>query len=103
MKALMRLVTCIICMAMLFSLTMPALAVEERAAVRQCPNCSTGTATQHTTRVYQHDETFNCSHGGSGKDTYAVYEVTIIESCNSCSYRYSYSYEDHVLKYCPAN
>lgn len=103
MKALRKFITCFVCIAMLLSLAMPAFAAETRAVVRQYPNCTTGTAYQHTTRVYQHDETFSCSHGGNGKDTYAVYEVKITESCDSCSYRYSYSYEDHVLKYCPAN
>lgn len=103
MNALKKLTTSLVCVAMLLLLAVPALAAEVRTVVRQCPNCTSGTVSQHTTRVYQHDETFPCSHGGSGKDTYAVYEVKITESCDSCSYRYNNSYEDHVLKYCPAN
>lgn len=102
MKLLTKLITCFLSIAMLLSLATPAFAAEARTVVYQCTNCTSGTVYQHTSRVYQHDETFPCSHGGRGKDTYAVYEVKITEKCNSCPYSYSYSYEDHVLKYCPA-
>ena len=102
MKTLKKLMTCFICMAMLFSLAIPAFAAEPRVAVRKCFECTTGNVYQYTSRAYQHDETFPCSHGGNGKDTYAVYEVTISENCDRCTYSYSYTYEDHVLKYCPA-
>lgn len=100
MKNTKRIIPLFICLAIVFTLSMTAFAEETRSAARPCPQCNTGTAYQHTTSVYQHDESFPCRHSGSGTDVFAVYEVSVVESCNKCSYRYSYSYENHVFKYC---
>lgn len=102
MKSLKKFIACFVCIVMLLALGVPTFAAEPRTFVRECTKCESGTVYQHTSRVYQHDEIFPCSHGGRGNDTYAVYEVKVVESCDSCSYRYSNSYEDHILKNCPA-
>ena len=91
--ALLILTTCV---------CIPAFAteVEPYAVTRHCTECAAGTVTMYESRRYEHDETFPCDHYARGEDVYAVYEVTIRESCDSCSYSSEYSYEDHVLRYC---
>lgn len=100
MRKLRTILTAILCVTMLLSLAAVASATETRAVVLQCPSCSTGSVYTYTSRAYEHDEYFPCSHGLSGSDIYKVYEVTVRGSCNNCSYSTSDSYEDHVFSYC---
>lgn len=103
MRKIRNVVAGILCIMLLITSAVTVNAASPYAVVVQCTECATGTVYKTTTRTYQHNEKFTCSHGGTGKDTYAVYKVTVIEDCNSCSYSTTYSYEDHVLTYCPAN
>lgn len=100
MKYLKKVVPVWLVITIMLSFSMVAFAADTYSVSRPCPKCEVGSTSEHKTRVYQHDETFTCRHGGSGRDVYGVYEVTITESCNRCNYRYTYSYEQHVLKYC---
>ena len=87
---------------MLLSLAAPAFAVEVEpyGVVRPCSKCPTGTVSTYESRRYAHDESFPCEHGKDGFDFYAVYEVTIRESCDTCDYSSERTYEEHVFKYC---
>lgn len=81
-------------------LTMPAFAAP-RVPAYSCPSCNAGNVEEHIKRVYQHDESFPCSHGyKNGNDIYEVYEVEERRECDNCSYSDSSKYEDHVLKSC---
>lgn len=103
MRRTRRIFTGLICAAMVFSsvAALPVYAEQSRIRVYQCPECLEGAVYDlPDIRKYEHDETFPCSHGLSGVDVYAVYEVTVRKSCNRCSYEYNYSYEDHVLTSC---
>lgn len=82
------------------SMVMP-ISAETYAVTRTCPNCKTGVCEQRTTRTYEHDERFPCTHGTAKYDLYAVYEVKTYETCVDCGYyKVLSSYEDHVYKKC---
>lgn len=89
-----------LCVTMLLSLGTNVSAAETRSVVIQCPSCNKGSLYIYTSRSYEHDEAFPCSHGLSGTDIYKVYEVTTRKSYNNCSYSTSSSYEDHVFSSC---
>ena len=80
------------------------LSVSPYALERSCQNCGTGSVRTYTSREYEHDEKFACSHGVSnGYDVYSVYEVTERSSCNNCSYSSERTWHEHVKKYRPHN
>ena len=87
---------------MLLSLAAPAFAVEVEpyGVVRRCTKCMTGTVSMYESRRYAHDEYFPCSHGRAGNDVYAVYEVIIRESCDTCDYSSERKHDEHVFKRC---
>ena len=69
---------------------------QERGLVRNCPKCTSGTVSIYTTRTYEHDEIFPCTHGYS-KDYYAVYEIKTTKSCDSCDYYETSKTAEHVF------
>lgn len=77
-----------------------AMAITPRYNVYPCPSCEIGDVITSKTRVFEHEERFPCVHGTHNWDVYDVYEVTESEQCDTCSYGYSRSYEEHVYKYC---
>lgn len=78
----------------------PAFAAS-RVLAYSCPSCNAGNVEEHIKRVYEHDESFPCSHGYKyGNDIYEVYKVEETRKCDNCSYNDSSNYEDHVLKSC---
>ena len=101
MKKLKNIVTGLLCMMLLVLSVGSVSAVTPYAASYPCQQCGSGSVYTSISRTYQHDEKFPCRHGSSGKDTYAVYEVVEREDCDSCSYRVTKTYEDHILKSCP--
>lgn len=65
-------------------------------------NICYGVLKSSTTRTYEHDERFTCTHylNSTGKDTYKVYEVRTTTKCTACGHVSTSSYEDHVLISC---
>lgn len=101
MKKVRKTLAFVLCMCMLMAMSVAAFAAEPRAMVTKCSRCGVGKVTTYTSRAYEHDEHFDCVHGyNNGSDVFAVYCVTVRESCDSCSYSYQYKYDDHVLKSC---
>ena len=92
--------------ALMMSLCVPVMAATETIGTyglcRACTKCQYGTVHTYTTRKYEHDEKFTCTHGGNGYDAYKVYEVTVRNSCDTCAYSDTGSYHVHELSACPA-
>ena len=70
MRKIRKNLTGLICSTLLLSTATTAFAADTRAVVVHCPNSSTGTVYTYTSRSYEHDEVFPCSHGLTGTDTY---------------------------------
>lgn len=102
MKMFKRCLMLMLVVLVLLSLAAPAFAaeVEPYGVVRHCPQCAYGTVSRYESRSYAHDEYFSCIHGKDGFDVYAVYEVTIRESCDTCNYFSERTYDEHVFLYC---
>ena len=101
MKKVRKLFAAILCICLIVSVSVTVLAVQPRIIVGRCEKCPNGQLSQTTTRHYEHDERLPCTHGNSSAmDLYGAYEVTVSGGCDSCSYRYSRTYTDHVLKKC---
>ena len=94
-----KVISALLCCLVAFSLMAPVFAVESAPAKRNCMVCGTS-FNLFTTRTYEHDETFPCSHGKTGRDRYAVYEVKENGTCGGCGYVYSNTTEDHVFVRC---
>lgn len=103
MKTLKKCVMIMLVALMLLSLAAPAFAIEPRAVVRPCSQCSGGMVTKTESRRYVRSYNQTCAHGGVGFDTYDIYTVTIRESCDNCSYSSEQTIEEHVLVRCPKN
>lgn len=103
MRKTKRIVTSVLCSMILITSVLSASAASPYVVGRLCTACRVGNVSMTTTRVYQHDESFPCTHSGAGYDVFEVYEITVRENCDNCSYGTTYSYEDHVLKYCSSN
>ena len=103
MKTLKKCVLIMLVALMLLSLAAPAFAMESRAVVRPCSQCSGGVVTKTESRRYVSSYRQTCSHGGVGFDIYDIYTVTIRESCDSCSYSSEQTIKEHVLVRGPKN
>lgn len=103
MKTFKKCVLIMLVALMLLSLAAPAFAMESRAVVRSCSQCSGGLVTRTESRRYESSYYQTCAHGGVGLDKYDIYTVTIRESCNNCSYSSEEIIEEHVLVRCPKN
>lgn len=75
-------------------------AAEPRAQAGFCPNCGQTMTKVSSTRTYEHDESFPCTHHPNGKDYYKVYEIVIKWHCGSCGYNLNSTTEDHVFDHC---
>ena len=105
MKTFKRCLMLMLVVLMLLSLAVPAFAVEVEpyGAIRRCPQCITGIVSIYESRRHAYDEFLLCIHGTVGFDVYAVYEVTIRESCDTCNYSSERIGYERVFKYCVEN
>lgn len=72
----------------------------QRVPVSYCPNCYQNTLTKVTTRNYEHDEKFPCTHGNAKWDLYSVYSVKVTDHCSNCGYSKTSNTEEHIYKKC---
>lgn len=85
MKKLKKLFAALLALAMLLSLTVPALA-GTLADPRECPYCGNGTYTVTPPHTYSRRivNTIPCQHGWSGYQDGMLQEIRVIERC--CTY-----------------
>lgn len=101
MKKLQKSMALILALALSFALMVPAMAVDERYQVLECPQCITGAVRVTEKREYAHDETFPCRHGHEGAvDYYAAYKHTFRFKCESCTYDVTNETIEHEFKAC---
>lgn len=102
MKTLKRCLMLMLVVLMLLSLAAPAFAVEVEpyGVVRRCSKCMTGTVSMYESRSYEGETRSNCEHGKEGYDVYAIYEVTIRESCDTCDYSSVSKNNERVFQRC---
>ena len=103
MKTLKKCVLIMLVALMLLSLAAPAFAMESRAVVRPCSQCSGGVVTKTESWKYESSYYQSCTHGRGGLDQYDIYTVTIRESCDNCSYSSEEVFDVHLLVSCPKN
>lgn len=76
--------------------------IQPKGPLAYCSKCKTTTNHVYsTTRTYEHDETFPCTHGKT-IDRYKVYKVKTVLKCTQCggTTQVVDEYEDHVFVGC---
>lgn len=88
MKKVKKVLVAMLALTLGIMLTVPALAVQPRIEVMDCPACGR-TAYTNRTKEFEHGEVME---DGTWVN---VYKITIRIWCNSCPYKNEYSYNVH--------